>query len=64
VIVIPDFSSLHDFLKALEASGKTHMRAAGNIRVRLFGHIGCAAGRKATRPVATGTLSFPVFGQN
>jgi hypothetical protein len=64
VIVIPDNSSLHDFLKALGASGKSQVRAAGNIRVRLFGLLGRAAARKPTRPVATGTISFPLFGQN
>jgi hypothetical protein len=64
VIIIPDFSSLHDFVRALNASGKTHVRAAGNISVRLFGLLGCAAARKPTRAVATGTMSFPVFGQN
>lgn len=51
-------------MKALNASTKSHVRAAGNIHVRLFGLIGAAAARKPTRPVATGTISFPVFGQN
>jgi hypothetical protein len=46
------------------SSARTHVRAAGNIRVHLFGLVGRAAARKPTRPVATGTISFPLFGQN
>ena len=56
-------SSPYDFLKALNA-GKHQVRAAGNVRVLLLGLIGRAAGRKPTRPVATGTFSFPAFGAN
>ena len=63
VSVIPDFSSLGDFLKALNA-GRHQVRAAGNVRVLLFGLVGRAAARKPTRPVATGTFSFPAFGAN
>ncbi len=60
---IPDFSSAGDFLKALNA-GKHQVRAAGNVRVLLLGLVGRAAARKPTRPVATGTFSFPAFGTN
>jgi hypothetical protein len=64
VIVIPDFTPLHDFLKALNASAKHQVRAASNIRVLLFGSVGRSAARKPTRPVATGTFAFPAFGKN
>jgi len=64
VIHIPEFSSFPEFLKALNASGRHQVRAASNIRVLLFGLIGRAAGRKPTRPVATGTFAFPAFGSN
>ena len=40
------------------------VRAAGNIRVLLLGLPGAAGARKTTRPIATGTLSFPAFGSN
>jgi hypothetical protein len=63
VISIPDFSPFPEFLKALNASGKHQVRAAGNIRVLLLGSMGRAA-RKPTRPVATGTFAFPAFGSN
>ena len=56
-------SSPYDFLKALNA-GRHQVRAAGNVRVLLLGLVGRAAGRKPTRPVATGTFSFPAFGAN
>jgi hypothetical protein len=64
VVNISDSSSFPDFVKAINASGKHRMRAAGNIRVLLFGSIGRAAARKPTRPVATGTFAFPAFGSN
>jgi hypothetical protein len=64
VISIPDFSAFPDFLKALNATGRHQVRAAGNIRVLLFGLTGHAAARKPTRPVATGTFAFPAFGSN
>jgi hypothetical protein len=60
---MPDFSSPSDFIKALNA-GKHQVRAAGNVRVLLLGLVGRAAARKPTRPVATGTFSFPAFGTN
>jgi hypothetical protein len=59
--IISDFSSYRDFPGDPQ---KHQVRAAGNIRVLLFGWIGNAAARKATRPVATGTFAFPAFGRN
>jgi hypothetical protein len=64
VIVIPEFSPPFGFLAALNKSSKQHVRAAGNVRVLLFGPVGRAAARKPTRPVATGTFAFPAFGLN
>jgi hypothetical protein len=40
------------------------VRAAGNIRILLLGLPGRPGTRKATRPVATGTFSYPAFGTN
>jgi hypothetical protein len=40
------------------------VRAAGNIRILLLGLPGSAGVRRATRPVATGTFSYPAFGSN
>jgi len=59
-----DFAPPNDFLRTLNASAKHQVRAAGNICVRLFGLVGCAAASKPTRPVATGTFAFPAFGRN
>jgi hypothetical protein len=64
VTQIPDFTSFPEFLRVLNASGKHQVRAAGNIRVLLFGLVGREAARKPTRPVATGTFAFPAFGSN
>ena len=40
------------------------VRAAGNIRVILLGMPGPAGARRATRPIATGTFSFPSLSAN
>jgi hypothetical protein len=64
MIFFSDFSPRHDFFEAQNAQAKHQVRAAGNIRVCLFGLMGNASARKATRPVATGTFAFPAFGQN
>jgi hypothetical protein len=40
------------------------MRAAGNIRIILLGLPGPAGAKKATRPIATGTFSFPALSTN
>jgi hypothetical protein len=48
--------------------GATHLRrlvrAAGNIRIILLGWPGAAGARRATRPIATGTFSFPALSAN
>jgi len=64
VVSIFDSSSFPEFVKALNAGAKHQVRAAGNIRVLLFGSVGRLAPRKPTRPVATGTFAFPAFGAN
>jgi hypothetical protein len=56
----PLYRDLHEAL----ASGprlRRLVRAAGNIRILLFGLPGT---QRATRPVATGTFSYPAFGAN
>ena len=40
------------------------VRAAGNIRIMLLGLPGRAGARRATRPIATGTFSFPALSAN
>lgn len=40
------------------------IRAAGNIRVILLGLPGPAGAKRATRPIATGTFSFPALSVN
>jgi len=49
-------------------SGAAHLRrlvrAAGNIRIMLLGWPGPAGARRATRPIATGTFSFPALSAN
>jgi len=40
------------------------VRAAGNIRIRLFGLSSRFGSRTSARPVAIGTFSFPAFGSN
>jgi hypothetical protein len=40
------------------------VRAAGNIRILLLGLPSRPGVRKTTRPVATGTFSYPAFGTN
>ena len=40
------------------------VRAAGNIRILLLGLPGRRGIPRSTRPVATGTFSYPAFGSN
>ncbi len=40
------------------------VRAAGNIRILLLGQPGRRGIPRSTRPVATGTFSYPAFGSN
>jgi hypothetical protein len=40
------------------------VRAAGNIRIILLGVPGLAGARKPTRPIATGTITFPALSAN
>jgi hypothetical protein len=40
------------------------VRAAGNIRIILLGCPGPAGAKKPTRPIATGTFSFPALSAN
>lgn len=58
-------SSPDGFRRSLQAVPplKRQMRATGDVRIILFGAIG-AAPRSATRPIATGAFSFPVFKTN
>jgi hypothetical protein len=60
-----DFFS-HDLHGALTSGPRLRrlVRAAGNIRILLFGLPGRPGTRKVTRPVATGTFSYPAFGTN
>ncbi|MDQ2818120.1 MAG: hypothetical protein M3T49_07940 [Candidatus Eremiobacteraeota bacterium] len=54
------------FFRALEATAsvRRRVRATGEIRILLLGAVGAAAARIATRPIATGAFSFPVFNVN
>ncbi|HME81821.1 MAG TPA: hypothetical protein VKF82_07065 [Candidatus Eremiobacteraceae bacterium] len=45
-------------------SSRRLIRAAGNIRIILLGLPGPAGAKRATRPIATGTFSFPALSQN
>jgi hypothetical protein len=64
MIFISEFSPRPGIFETLKAQSKRQVRAAGKIRVHLFGLVGNASARKATRPVATGTFAFPAFGPN
>jgi len=52
----PRHDSYHEGLPS-----RRHVRAASNIRFVVFGSPGPAGARKPTRPIATGTFSFPAF---
>lgn len=67
---MPGFRSDDPYSRALHetlSSGprlRRLVRAAGNIRILLFG-LPCRPGiARSTRPVATGTFSYPTFGTN
>jgi len=66
MIFISHDKSNRDFLDALNEQSqlKRLVRAAGNIRILLLGAPSSAAASKPTRPIATGTFSFPVFNTN
>jgi hypothetical protein len=67
---MPNFRSDDSFSRDLHealASGprlRRLVRAAGNIRILLLALPVHPGGRRLTRPVATGTLSYPAFGSN
>ncbi|HXN08373.1 MAG TPA: hypothetical protein VN860_01795 [Candidatus Acidoferrales bacterium] len=60
-----DFFS-RDLYEALTSGPRLRrlVRAAGNIRILLLGLPSRPGMRKVTRPVATGTFSYPAFGTN
>jgi hypothetical protein len=61
----PHESSADDDRTYAGASELRHLvRAAGNIRIILLGLPGPAGAKKATRPIATGTFSFPALSVN
>ncbi|MBV8164688.1 MAG: hypothetical protein JOZ91_10510 [Candidatus Eremiobacteraeota bacterium] len=59
----PTSRTLHEALASVPGVRRL-VRAAGNIRIMLLatpGHLGAS---RTTRPVATGTFSYPAFASN
>jgi hypothetical protein len=59
----PTSRALHEALASVP-SVRRLMRAAGNIRILLFATPGRPGAGRTTRPVATGTFSYPAFASN
>jgi len=61
-----DDSSSRELREALASGPRLRrlVRAAGNIRILLLAAPRRAGVPRATRPVATGTFSYPAFGYN